>query len=189
MFPEHFDHRLDSRWAERIPEVRYVHLVRRDLLGQAISFSLARQTNSYGDWMPRQREPVYDTSHIRRCLENIVEGEARWRLFFALNGIDPLEVVYENLGENPQQEVDRIANHVGVESAAIDWSAFHPKVQRDLVNEEWRRRFIEESANVHCLPALTRSGYYDTHWIEMTELDPNDAANDRADLAEADRQH
>ena len=36
MFPEHFDSTLGSRWAERLPRLKFVQLLRRDLLGQAI---------------------------------------------------------------------------------------------------------------------------------------------------------
>ena len=182
MFPEHFDSRLESRWAERLPDARYVYLTRRDVLGQAISLSVARQTNSYGDWMPKDREPAYDAGHIRRCLANIIEGEARWRLFFALNGIMPLEMIYEDLVEEPQREIDRIAHFVGVENAIIDWSAFHPNVQRNAVNEELRRRFIADSADLKLLPVLTHSGYYDTHWTDTHEPDPSDGANSQAEL-------
>ena len=119
MFPEHFDTTTESRWTEALPRLHYVDLVRRDLLGQAVSLSIARQTDSYGVWTPECREPVYDRDHIRRCLHFIALGEARWRLFYAANDIRPLQLVYEEVTADPQGAVDNVARLLGVEGARI----------------------------------------------------------------------
>lgn len=170
MFPEHFDTRTDSGWAERMPGLQYVYLVRQDLLGQAISLSLARQTDSYAHWMPAQREPVYDREHIRRCMDFIATGDARWRLFFANNQITPLYITYEELSQSPQETVDKIAALVGVEGARIDTTAFNTTVQRNALNDEWRARFIKDQGDLSVLPALEGIPYEGALWLpENTE--------------------
>jgi LPS sulfotransferase NodH len=164
MFPEHFDTRTDSRWAERMPGLKYVHLVRQDLLGQAISLSLARQTDSYAFWMPAQREPIYDREHIRRCMDFIATGDARWRLFFANNQITPLTITYEELAASPQATIDRIAALMNVETATIDQGAFNTTVQRNALNEAWRERFVRDQGDLSSLPALDGVSFHGALW-------------------------
>jgi LPS sulfotransferase NodH len=152
MFPEHFDSTSGGRWAERIPGLKFVHLIRRDVLGQAISLSIARQTESYAHWMPEQRPAAYSRDHIQRCMDWLLAGDARWRLFFASNGIAPLVVIYEDLCVDAQGVVSAIAEHVGVVEAKIGVRSLEPRVQRDARNREWRERFVAESGDLGVLP-------------------------------------
>jgi LPS sulfotransferase NodH len=78
-------------WAGRLPGLRFIHLERRDVLGQAISWALAQQTQRYRAYAPGEgRAPVYDRRAIQERLNDIVAGQARWRLYFARNGIEAL---------------------------------------------------------------------------------------------------
>jgi LPS sulfotransferase NodH len=164
MFPEHFDSTPGSRWAERLPRLKYVHLIRRDLLGQAISLSMARQTDSYAHWMPERRPALYSRAHIQRCLDWLATGEARWSLFFAQNGLAPLVVTYEELCENPDAVIGALARHVGVPDAKIGDDPDEPRVQRDGRNDEWRARFVAESGDIGVLPPLTPVTFKEHLW-------------------------
>jgi LPS sulfotransferase NodH len=164
MFPEHFDKRTESLWAERLPSLQYVRLVRQDLLGQAISLSMARQTDSYAYWTPERREPVYNREHIRNCMEFITTGDARWRLFFAKNNISPLFITYEDFTPAPQEVVNRVAALVGVDNAPIDWSLLNIRVQRDERNAQWRERYVEDEGDLAILPQLVGVPFEDTLW-------------------------
>lgn len=164
MFPEHFDSTLGSRWAERLPRLKYVQLIRRDLLGQAISLSIARQTDSYAHWMPERRQAIYSRAHLQRCLDWLVTGEARWSLFFAQNGIMPLVMTYEELCEDPEAVISAIARHVGVPDAKIGEDLQQPRVQRGGRNEEWRARFIAESRDTGVLPPLRPVTFREHLW-------------------------
>ena len=167
MFPEHFDTRVESHWAERMPDLKYVHLVRTDLLGQAISLSIARQTDSYGTWMPEVREAVYDADHIRRCIDFIAIGDLRWRLFFTSNGIEPLTLTYEEVMASPQESINRICALVGVPSAPISLDAFKTNIQRGDRNADWRRRFINDSKDLTLLPAPRNTSYAEVLWCPV----------------------
>ncbi len=164
MFPEHFDRRIKVLWAERLPSLQYVYLIRRDLLGQAISLSLARQTDSYAYGMPERREPVYDREHILKCMDFIATGDARWRLFFAKNGISPLFITYEDLIKAPQEAVDRVAALMGIAHATIDGSDFDITVQRNARSTQWRERFIQEYGDLAFLPKLACVPYEQALW-------------------------
>lgn len=164
MFPEHFDSTRGSRWVERLPGLRFVQLVRHDLLGHAISLSIARQTGSYAHWMPEQRSAIYSRRHIQRCMDWLQTGDARWRLFFARNGIDPLVVVYEDLCRDPQAVVSAIGRHVGAPDATIGKPEVEPRVQRDQRSREWRERFIAESRDPDFLPSPQVISFADHLW-------------------------
>lgn len=155
MFTEHFDVTRQTRWCSRLPNLRYVRLERRDILGQAISLSIARQTGSYASWITERMEPVYDRKHVQSCLDFIVTGKARWRLFFAQNAISPLELVYQVVVTNPQRAIDAIGQLVSVSDAVINYEAVDTSPQRGARNELWRDRFIAATADLDVIPPLT----------------------------------
>lgn len=152
MFPHHFDQTLASRWAERMPGLKYVQLIRQDLLGHAISLSIAHQTESYNHLTPERNPPFYSRDHIQHCMSYLAGGRARWSMFFARNGICPLVVTYEALCEDPQAVVDAIAGHVGVAEARIGNLPVEFRVQRSQRTSEWRERFIAESHDLAAMP-------------------------------------
>jgi LPS sulfotransferase NodH len=162
MFPEHFDSTPGSRWAERLPGLKYVQLIRRDLLGQAISLSIARQTDSYAQGMPERRPAKYSRAHIARCLDWLATGDARWALFFAQNGLAPLIITYEELCSDPQAIVSAIGRHVGIPDAKIGASVQVPRIQRDARSDEWRARFIAESRDLEV--SLQGTSYAEHLW-------------------------
>jgi trehalose 2-sulfotransferase len=152
MFPHHFDQTLASRWAERMPGLKFVQLIRRDLLGHAISLSIAHQTESYNHLMPERRTAFYSREHIQHCMDYLAAGNARWELFFARNGIFPLLVTYEAVCEDPQAVVGAIGRHVGVPEASIGELPMELRVQRSQRTSEWRARFIAETHDLAALP-------------------------------------
>ena len=164
MFPEHFDTTLSVRWAERMPGLKFIRFIRRDLLGQAISLSIARQTESYAHWLPERRAAVYSRAHIARCMDWLATGDARWDQFFALNGLDPMVVTYEELCADPQGVVSAIGRLVDVPQAPIGTFEREPRIQRDGRSAEWRARFIAESKDLGVLPRLAGVTYAEHMW-------------------------
>jgi LPS sulfotransferase NodH len=79
---------------------------RRDLLGQALSFVRANQTSQWQRGHARASPASYDRRAILRSLSDSSENEARWRLFFARNAIEPLRLDYETVVASPQAAVD-----------------------------------------------------------------------------------
>jgi LPS sulfotransferase NodH len=146
LFPEQHD--VISRtcaWTKLLPNLKFIVLERRDTLGQALSLARASQTEQYfaTDW-PQGAE-AYDGPMIRQSLRVIIGRRARWSLFFARTGIEPLPIFYEDITTNPQAEVERIAAFMGdCSPAIIRPELVNTTVQRDMVSEEWRTRFHAE---------------------------------------------
>lgn len=125
-----------------LPGLKFVSLIRRDLLGQAISLVRAQQTNAWTHHAGK-RPAVYSWDDINSRLWSLAQGETWWRVWFALRGIQPLELVYEDIVWHPQWAVDQVADLVGLDGlATIRLERVDVKVQRDEISEEWRARFL-----------------------------------------------
>lgn len=149
LFPSQHDLiRRHVSWTDVLPNLHFVYLERRDVLGQAISWARAQQTGQYRSTQPIQAAAVYDLHLIHARLLDIAREQARWTAFFARTGISPTTLIYEELMEDPQGGVRRIADLFGfAETALVDLSKMNLEIQRDKVVEEWRKRFVFEAGD------------------------------------------
>lgn len=132
-------------WATRLPNLSFVHIRREDLLGQAISLVRAAQTDRYMSEQPEDRPARYRQHRITWAMLDLARGQARWEIWFARNGIQPLRMTYEELMADPQGAVTRIARLMGVENATIDLDEVSTGIMRDSMSEDWRRRYLAEA--------------------------------------------
>lgn len=158
IFPDQFNAMAPYRWTQRLPSLKYIQLVRNDLLGQAISLLRAEQTGRWKSSDAGSSQPRYDRRRIWRNMARLAEAEARWRVFFARNAIAPLKLCYETVVKDPQGAVDEVAEFVGLEhSAPIDRGKVDVAMLRDAASESWRRRFLEEPADTNEMDSLEGS--------------------------------
>ena len=76
-------------------------------------------------------------------------------MFFARTGIEPLEIVYEELATDAQAAVDLVATAIGVAPRPIvDLSRIELRVQRDKDSDAWRDRFISECGESNYLDSI-----------------------------------
>ncbi|MEA3002280.1 MAG: trehalose 2-sulfotransferase [Sphingomonadales bacterium] len=149
LFTRQFDLTMKSGWIHRLPDPHFISLERRDLLGQAISYVRAVQTGQFRAGPEKQGEPRYDARAIARTIARLADDEARWRRYFARNGIRPLWLTYEQLAAGPEAAVAAVAAGIGLdEEVRIDWPAVQLVVQRDAMSDEWRSRFLAERADI-----------------------------------------
>jgi len=142
-------------WSELLPNLGFVWLQRRDLLGQAISSARASQTGQFRSSIRATASPRYDADLIRHLLAAVVKDQARWAFFFARTGIAPLTLHYEEIVADPQASVDRIAALVGLgEAAPIRPELVEFRMQRDAISEEWRERFLRENGDRNTVDQL-----------------------------------
>ena len=152
LFTRHFEAIADTGWAERLPALKFIHLTRLDLLGQAISHVRASQTWQWTAYRPPKGEPRYDFQTIRGELVALINAQARWTYYLARNGAPVLHLIYEQMIQDPQGTADAVARFVGVETPVqIDPAQIRATPQRDALNEAWRERFVAQARNLKSL--------------------------------------
>lgn len=156
VFPAQIDSVSKSiHWSRLLPNLAFVLLKRRDVLGQAISNLRASQTQQFRSTMPPQGVPTYDGHQIHQHLLGAVRDYARWDAFFARNGIAPTVVWYEDMLIDPQAVVDTIASLFGLQGRVpIARESADLRMQRDALNEDWRARFLEQFRNLDNIDAI-----------------------------------
>lgn len=154
LFPRQFD------WAaqrvhlpEWFPDMIWVWLRRRDILGQAISWEFARQSGAWTSIAQARRQPVYNFEQISRKLVVVSLSDARWNHYFAARRITPIEVWFEDLTTGGMEHVIGQLEQKANVSPAKDWKANIAITQQsDPAKDEWRERFLaESSADLHPL--------------------------------------
>lgn len=158
LFSHQFDVVSRAHLFDRLPACAFIHVERRDLLGQAISHVKATQTRRFRAASPEGRPPVYDRRAIERALRAILRDQARWREYFAINAIEPLVLVYEDIVREPGETVEAVARLVGLDGRAAFDPAKLPERQADASSAEWRQRFLDEAGDRNRLPPLFPPG-------------------------------
>ena len=140
-----------------IPQFKFIWLLRKDVLSQAISQHIARETNEWTSFNEQnnqekenksRREFVdYDESKIGSFLEKLAKDNLNWIEFFSVNQLDYLPVTYEDLLQNTNQVCHNICNFCGVKT---DYQFFLQqasfKKQGNKINERFRAAFCKSSA-------------------------------------------
>ena len=146
LFPDQHDQIAKTcAWTKLLPNLKFITLERRDVLGQALSWARAAQTGQYRSSVPMLSPAVYDGALIHKFIYEAVKDRARWSVFFARTGIEALPLVYEDIVADPQSQVDRIAGFIGdCGRARIRPDLVEATVQRDTAIEAWRVRFRAE---------------------------------------------
>jgi trehalose 2-sulfotransferase len=132
-----------------LPRLRFVHLIRRDKLRQAISRARAMQTGVWkiaGSVQPIG-EPHYDAQLIARCLRDGEREEAIWTRFFANAAAEPLSIEYERLCENYRDTLRRALEFIGAGSVS-DGLIVAPRTirQGNDTSDEWYARYQADTA-------------------------------------------
>lgn len=125
---------------------RFIHLRRRDLLGQAISFGIATQT---GQWSTRRgqavSEPQYHPKVIANRMRSITLANAWFQEYFAIFGFPVFELAYEDLIADEAGVTSAITEWLGLGPSQIDLEKTNLQPQRNALNAEWRKKFLSES--------------------------------------------
>jgi trehalose 2-sulfotransferase len=143
VFCDQFDALHGYDWAGQLPNLHFVHLERRDTLGQAISWVRAIQSGQWDSDQPFRGQLKYDEHAIAAALNKFSYDRARWASFFARNGIRPLNLVYEEMIDAIPRTVQAIGELVGVADLPVELlQAKKLEVLRDSLSDEWRSRFV-----------------------------------------------
>lgn len=172
LFPNHFQWLLGgANLSEWFPSIRWVHLYREDKVGQAISWTIAKETKV---WTGRRDagdpQPTYSAEAIELALLDILADEADWSAYFLRNRIEPLSLSYESLEQDPAGAVVSIAAHLGVELDGRPDLRTAVVKQRSSLSEEWRQRFFADAGSLDRLDMPSRRRYAPRTLKSLREL-------------------
>ncbi len=137
----------------------FLFLRRADELAQAVSQAIAEQNNHW-TWDLPKRVPddklVYSSKRISELLYFISYSNQCFGQFFSYNGIVPINVEYERVMSEPQQELHEIVRRLGLPSLRADLSRLRYQRQTNEINQAWRTRFLLETDAQRALRSGTR---------------------------------
>lgn len=121
----------------------FIHLVRKDIIAQAISYEKAHQQDSWTSFTKPVKNAEYKFAATCQKLKLIMDSNDGWANFFQTNNFQAKIVVYEELEKNPRKVVEEVMHHWGysVTSEQLSHISTGLKRQTDNINEEWRERF------------------------------------------------
>jgi len=147
--PEYKEMGAPQVMASLFPDVHYIWIIRRDKVRQAVSWVKAVQTDIYA-WstnrevpVPKQ-EPTFDFAFIDQLYKLVLEGEAGWQNFFAACGVQPFQVVYEEMVESFEPTAIRILEYLKIPHPKnLVFGERHLLKQADALNDKWVEKYIE----------------------------------------------
>lgn len=123
----------------------WVHIRRRDLVAQAVSFHIASQTKQWSTQHERQDLIAqYDFRAILSAIRGFSSGIASAYSFFATHQLPYVEVVYEDLVAKPQAVVDDVGALVGRDLGGIQQRRLTLGRQSDELNAEFKAQFLKD---------------------------------------------
>lgn len=134
------------------PGARYVWMRRRDKLLQGISYARALQSRVWWNAEkppspydpPRPDAVRFDRALLERCVTQMHVEEHVWSDYFEANGIEPLQVDYEDLVQDPLAAVRDVVAHLDLK-LPDDFSLPPTKFKRqaDSTTETWRLQLTD----------------------------------------------
>ena len=129
--------RLDGRTLEDVfGPLRYVQVIRRDKVAQAVSLWTAIQTQAWRSGDQAKAEPVYSFAAIKHLVGWLQAGEDGWTAW--LRGRNPDVVVYEDFARDPSPTIEHLAG-VPAPDAPL-------KRQSGSRSTSWAARYLEDAA-------------------------------------------
>ena len=137
------------------PRLRFLHIVRRHKLRQALSTARALQTGLWKvqDGKTALREPQFDPELIEQSLREAERQEKIWYTFFQRIGITPFRVEYEELCRDYEGTIRRVLDFLKI--SLPRGAQIMPPVtvrQADEISRIWEERFLTERPSAY-MPA------------------------------------
>lgn len=133
--------------------IKFIYLTRVDLVLQAISFVKAKQTNIWHNYLDSasgiqqkgRMDLFYDENAILQEIDGLITQQHQWERFFSLYSIIPLRITYEDILEDAEALIGKIADFLGVSSVPrISLEMATTQKLGDSLSLDWARRIREK---------------------------------------------
>jgi LPS sulfotransferase NodH len=138
-----------TRFEKAFGQPLYVHLSRENKVAQAVSLLKARQTGlwhiaSDGSELERtapHREAAYDPAIISTLVDELTLQDDSWREWFVTHGIEPVQLTYESLSQDPQAGLRAVLSGLGVDTPLASTIVPQTAKLADKQSENWITQF------------------------------------------------
>ncbi|MDR3438375.1 Stf0 family sulfotransferase [Telmatospirillum sp.] len=131
-----------------LPNHKWVWLIRRDKVAQAVSLHIAVETGCWREEKGHKRRVCdYDYISILSKMMILSANDIAWETYFNKNNIDPYQVYYEDFFSDSQGETEKLIDHLGG-TMAVSPDMPDLAIQRDEQNQWFYERFLQDLARV-----------------------------------------
>lgn len=103
-----------AEFAQIFPQAKWINILRRDKIDQAISFWKAKQTDRWHVFKDEAEPEVeYDFAGLRGALSELSIHDRLWRVFYRHAGVTPSDVVYEEFQRRPAVHLKTLLEEIG----------------------------------------------------------------------------
>lgn len=161
-----------SRIDDVLPNHRWVWLIRKDKILQAISWCRAESSNSWAlneGQKQKSADYKYDFLHILSRVMLIYSAELSWEQYFRRYEIQPLIIYYEDFFRDVDQQLRRLVDHLGglpPRRTRIDTGTTFD-VQRNEKTYATRERFIQDLTRLGANGMTVEMGQSLERWIRF----------------------
>jgi LPS sulfotransferase NodH len=126
-----------------LPNLRehYIHLKRRDVIAQAVSYEIASQTGKWSSHFQSSVDTHYSYEGIQKKIQIIEEMNLMIAAYVRQRRVCCITIYYEDLVREPGAALGQIlaegSVHLSLPASDLD-------AQSNALNVEWARRFSEE---------------------------------------------
>lgn len=143
---------------------KYIWLVRRDKVRQAVSLSKALQTNVWsrpsGAGVKVEREPEFNFHSIEHHRKRLLEGDEGWEAYFERHHISPFKVVYEDFVERYEDTARDILEYLHIPTDDLSFERRQLRKQSNVLNEDWVARYYSIKKSQNSRSILSRFLHY-----------------------------
>jgi LPS sulfotransferase NodH len=120
---------------------RFVYLRRGDVVAQAVSLLRAEQTGVWFETADERQEPTaepgFDFGQVRELVRQIKDDNAAWEAWFAAEGAQPCQVLYEEVDADPVRVASGVLGFLGLDlPSGREITVRHKRLADDL-NARW----------------------------------------------------
>jgi LPS sulfotransferase NodH len=127
------------------PNPHLVFVQRRDCILQAVSLTIAQQTQAWSSEKTPQRKPYYSFEMLWKNLGLVLRTNTLWRQFRQSTDLPYIELVYEEFSKNYLKTLKEIHRFMGLEGQPWDHVDINPiERQRSTDNVVFAKRFLQE---------------------------------------------
>ncbi|MDD5065180.1 MAG: Stf0 family sulfotransferase [Phycisphaerae bacterium] len=123
-------------------KIKFIHIIREDLLDQAVSLLIADQTNKWTSNQTGNNNNIeYDGQKLIQIMNGINLQNSMFNVFFQTLNIKPLVIKYGNFVDNPEQYIKDIGLYLGIENLQYVQQNIKYQKQADEINNEIKEKF------------------------------------------------